>query len=112
LQTSTVSYDNYDSPPEDSPPASIDYFSPPQTPIDSPLNYPIVSTKEPGDSRPSYISDDVFSPPADHEIPPLFYNDYKKTEKIKSAAQEDSNGFFEFGIFPKSNSFFLQNYKG
>ncbi|KAI9554565.1 hypothetical protein GHT06_019838 [Daphnia sinensis] len=50
-----------------------------------------------------------FSTNVEEEISPLFYNEFRKSERNQ---QDPDAGFFEFGIFPKSNSFFLQNYRG
>lgn len=50
-----------------------------------------------------------FSTNVEGDTPPLFFDEFTKSEREN---QDPDTGFFEFGIFPKSNSFFLQNYRG
>jgi hypothetical protein len=112
-ETSTTNYNSYDSP-VDFPPASVEeqsFFSPPQTAPDyddSPVNPPVVSSPV-AHSRPTFTEGEFSPAVADS---PIFYSDYTPAEKVKSANDDSNKGFFEFGIFPKSNSFFLQNYRG
>lgn len=63
----------------------------------------------------NYDDDGKFSPPNESDFPSLFdpsSNFYKQSENAPDTNEDSDFGFFQLGIFPKTSSFFEQNYKG
>lgn len=86
-------------------------YSPPQNLYNKFSPRPTYSTTEkPLAYLPSPQEDSFFSPPNKPDfIPSPFHG---QSEKGQGIHEDPEEGFFEFGIFPKNNGFFEQNFKG
>ncbi|XP_057375852.1 uncharacterized protein LOC130696760 [Daphnia carinata] len=86
-------------------------YSPPQNLYNKYSPRPTYATTEkPVAYSPLPEEDSFFSPPNKPDfIPSPFHG---QSEKGQGIHEDPEDGFFEFGIFPKNNGFFEQNFKG
>jgi hypothetical protein len=86
---------------------------------DANLNVPTISlpisTDEALAYSPNFGDSNDFSDSTDSDFPSIFNlpsNFYKQTENGANVNKANDFGFFQLGIFPKTGSFFEQNYNG
>lgn len=76
---------------------------------------PPVSADEALAYSPNFEDNSAFPDSTDHDFSSLFNlpsNFYKQTDNGADANKGNDFGFFQLGIFPKTSSFFEQNYNG
>lgn len=76
---------------------------------------PPISTDEALAYSPNFGDGNAFSDSTDSDFPSIFNlpsNFYKQTENGADGDKDNDFGFFQLGIFPKTGSFFEQNYNG
>lgn len=83
--------------------------------FDIPTISPPISTDEALAYSPNFGDSNAFSDSTDSDFPSIFNlptNFYKQTENGADRNKDNDFGFFQLGIFPKTSSFFEQNYNG
>lgn len=85
-------------------------YSPPQSQYDKFSTRPPYPTTEKPVAYSPPQGDTFFSPPKEPAFMPSPF--HGQSEKVHGSHENSEDGFFEFGIFPKNNGFFEQNFNG